>query len=79
MNDRRTKIIFDDGMEWKISQTRFSGYRKGIITQIGSVEGGNYKACTGVICKKFYRLVHFLQSYDIFPINLDKGEVWMDI
>ena len=52
-------------MEWKISQARCSGYRKGIITQIGSVERGYYKVCTGVIRKKLYELVHFLQSYDV--------------
>ena len=33
----------------------------------------------GVIRKKLYKLVHFLQSYVLFPINSDKGEVWMDI
>ena len=52
-------------MEWKISQTRFSGYRKAIITRVGSVEGGYYKACTGVIRKKSYELVHVLQLYDV--------------
>ena len=55
----------DNGMEWKISQTRCSGYRKEIITQIGSVERGYAKACTGVIRKNSYELVHFLQSYDV--------------
>ena len=35
---------YDHGTDWKISQTRFSGYREAIITQIGSVEEGYYKA-----------------------------------
>ena len=51
--------------EWEISQALFSGYIEAIITRIGSVEGEYYKACTGVICKKSYELVHFLQSYDV--------------
>ena len=42
-----------------------AGSRRAIITQIGSVEQQYYKAYTGVICKKSYELVHFLQSYDV--------------
>ena len=39
---------------------------------------------TGVICKKFFELVEWLQLYDLkkveFPsIQSDKGEIWMDI
>ena len=52
-------------MEWKILQTPCLGYRKAIITRIELVEGGYYKACTGVIRKKLYELVHFLQSYNV--------------
>ena len=44
-------------------------------TKIESVEQEKYKAYMGVICKKLYELVLSLQSYDLFPINLDKGEV----
>ena len=52
-------------MEWKILQTHFSGYRKAKATRIELVEQGNCKACTGVIRKKLYDLVKFLQSYDL--------------
>ena len=48
-------------------------------TKIESVEQEKYKAYMGVICKKLYELVLSLQSYDLFPINLDKGEVRIDI
>ena len=58
------KNNIDHGMEWK-SQKGFAQSRRAIITRIGSVERGHYKAFTGVICKKSYELVHFLQSYDV--------------
>ena len=57
--------------------------RRAIITQIGPVEQGYYEACTGIIRKKLYELVHFLQSYDVreveFLNNSDKDEVRIDI
>ena len=43
------------------------------------MEQGFYEACTGVICKKLYELVQFLQLYynlqevKLF-IHLDKGK-----
>ena len=49
--------------------------RGAIITQIGSVERGYYKACTGVICKKSYKLVHVLQSYNLKKVEPDKFDV----
>ena len=64
------------------SKTRFSGYREAIITRIGSVEGRYYTACTGVIRKKSYELVNFLQSYDVhkveFSIRSNRCEVGVD-
>ena len=42
-----------------------SASRRAIITRIESLEQGYYEACTGVIRKKSYELVHFLQSYDV--------------
>ena len=44
----------------KKSKRLSSVSRRAIITRIGSVERGYYKACTGVICKKSCVLVHFL-------------------
>ena len=42
------------------------GLARAIITQINSEEQGYYKACTGVICKKSYELVHFYSCmYDV--------------
>ena len=58
------KIIFDNGRLEK-SKRLSSASRRVIITRIGSVERGYYKACTGVIRKKLYELFHFLQSYDV--------------
>ena len=52
-------------MEWKISQTLCSASKRAIITQIESVERGYYEACTGIIRKKLYELLLFLQSYDV--------------
>ena len=82
MNELRTKIIFDNGMEWKISQTHCSVLREAIITRIESVERRYYEACTGVIRKNFYELVHFLQSYDVqkvkFSIRSDRCNVEVD-
>ena len=52
-------------MEWKILQTRCLGYREAITTRIGFIKRQYKEACTGVICKKSYELVHFLQSYDV--------------
>ena len=49
----------------KKSKRLSSVSRRAIITRIGSVERGYYKACTGVIRKKSYELVYFLQSYDV--------------
>ena len=46
-------------MEWKILQTYFLVLHEAIITRIGPVEQGYYEACTGVIRKKLYELVHF--------------------
>ena len=74
----RRKILFDNGRLEK-SKRLISASRRVIITRIRSVELGYYKACTGVIRKKSYEIVHFLQSYDLFPINSDKGKVWVDI
>ena len=56
-------------MEWKILQTLCSVLREAIITRIRSVEQGYYEACTCVICKKFYELVHFLWSYDFNKVE----------
>ena len=58
------KIIFDNGRLEK-SKRLSSASRRAIITRIGSVEQEYYEACTGVIRKKLYELVHFLQSYDV--------------
>jgi hypothetical protein len=44
------------------SQAHCLGYKKAIIIWTGSVEEGYYKACTGIIHKKLYELIHFLQS-----------------
>ena len=56
--------------------------RRAIITQIGPVEQGYYEACTGIIRKKLYELVHFLQSYDVreveFFIDYVRCEVWAE-
>ena len=65
-------------MEWKISQTRSSGYREGIITRIGSVEQGYYKAYTGVIRKKLYEFVNFYSRTMLTKWNHDKLEVRVD-
>ena len=46
-------------MEWKISQTCCSGYRKAITTRVGSIKRQDKEACTGVICKKSYELLKF--------------------
>jgi len=47
-------------MEWKISQTRCSGYRKAITTRVGSIiKQQDNEACTGVIYKKSYELLKF--------------------
>jgi hypothetical protein len=62
MKNRASKNI-DNGME--SAEKGCSASRKAIITRIGSVELGYYKACTGLIRKKSYELVHFLQSYDV--------------
>ena len=35
-------------------------YREAIIAWIESLEQGYYEACTGVICKKLYELIHFI-------------------
>ena len=45
--------------EWEILKTHYSSYSEEILTGIGSVEQGNYKACTGLIRKKLYELVNF--------------------
>ena len=49
--------------------------RGAIITQIGSVEWEYYKACTGVICKTSYELVHVLQFYNLQKVEPDKCDV----
>ena len=64
VNELQTKILFDNGRLKKPKRLSLAS-RRAIITQIGSVEQGYYKACTSVICKKLYGLVHFLQSYDV--------------
>ena len=72
------KIIFDHGMEWKISQVWCSGYREAIITRIQSIKQKDKESCTGVIRKKLYELDHFLSLYDVDrPINyfmIDRAE-----
>ena len=65
MNERRrSKILFDNDRLEKSKRLR-SVSTRAIITRIESEERGYYKACTGVICKKLYELVHILQSYDV--------------
>ena len=44
--------------------------KRAIITQIGPVEQGHYEACTGVIRKKLYELIHFLQLYNLQKVAL---------
>ena len=70
-------MIFDNGRLEK-SKIISSASRGAIITQIGSVERGYAKACTGVIRKKSYELYHFLQSYDVqqeeFSIHSDRSD-----
>ena len=51
-------------MEWKISQARFSGYSEAITTKKETLYRGDKEAYMGVIRKKFYESVLFLQSYD---------------
>ena len=64
------------------SKTHSSGYSEAIITRIESVEREFYKAYTGVICKKSYELVRFLQSYDVqqeeFSIHSDRSDWTVD-
>ena len=62
MKNRASKNI-DNGME--SAEKDYSASRRAIITRIESVERGYYKACTGIIRKKLYELVHILQSYDV--------------
>ena len=50
------------GMVMEKSKQASSTFRRLIITWTGSIEQEYYEACTGVICKKVYELVHFLQS-----------------
>ena len=50
-------IIIYHGIGWKFPETCCSGYRRAIIPCTGSVEQGYYKVvCTGVTCKKLYKL-----------------------
>ena len=58
------KIIFDNGRLEK-SKRASSVSREAKTTRIDTVEQGYYKACTGVIRKKSYELIHFLQWYDV--------------
>ena len=50
----QTKIIYDHGMEWKISQARFSGYSEAITTKKETLYRGDTDACTGEIRKQCY-------------------------
>ena len=55
-------------MEWKISQARCSGYSEAITTKKETLYRRDKETCvkcTGIIRKKLYELIHFLQSYDV--------------
>ena len=54
-----TKIIFDDGMEWKISQTRYSVYSEAITTKKETLYRGDNEAYMGLIYKKFMLCITF--------------------
>ena len=41
-----------------------SVYKQAILTRVDPVELKYDEACMGVICKKLYELIHFLQLYD---------------
>ena len=66
----------------KISKTCCSVYNEAITTKIGSIKLQDNEACTGIIPKKLYELVPFLQSYDVhkveFFIRSDRFKVGVD-
>ena len=61
---RTTKTIFDNGRLEK-SKRASSESIKVIITKKEKINRGDKEACTGIIRKKLYELIQFLQSCDV--------------
>ena len=64
------------------SKQAISAYKQAILTRVDPVEQKYHEACMGVICKKLYELVCFLQSYDVqqeeFSIHSDRSNWTVD-
>ena len=52
--------------------------RRAIITRKEILNRGDKEACMGVISKKLYELVLFLQSYDVKKVEPDRCDVGVD-
>ena len=79
MNEPSIENNIDHGIEWKISQTRCSGYREAITARIESIKRQDKEACTGVICnRKSYELVLFYSRTMLTKWNHYKFEVRVD-
>ena len=55
----QTKIIYDHGMEWKISYSSCSSYNEAIATKKETLYRGDKDALAGVIYKKFLLSMKF--------------------